>query len=182
MIDGVANLMAFPYGLLGTGAWRDERGMNTFDGGAPWYGVYQTADRQYMAVGAVEEPFYANLLLGLGLDASSLPRRTECPSWPLIRQTIATAFLRRTRAQWEQVFEALDACVTPMLSMREAPQHPHMMARGVFAVVNGVTQPVPAPRVVGGVHGGVDERNQPLEDVLLRWRSKGAGSQERSTE
>lgn len=145
MIGGVANLMAFPYGLLGTGAWRDERGMNTFDGGAPWYGVYQTADRQCMAVDAVEEPFYANLLLGLGLDASSLPRRTECPAWPLIRQAIATAFLSRTRAQWEQVFEALDACVTPVLSMREAPQHPHMMVRGVFAVVNGVTQPVPAP-------------------------------------
>jgi alpha-methylacyl-CoA racemase len=146
MVDGSALLTSFIYGMRATGAWQDNRGSNLLDGGAPFYDTYQTADGQYMAVGALEPQFYAALLDGLGLTAAGLPGQHDRAGWPAIRQAFAEKFAGRSRADWEQVFAGTDACVSPVLSLAEAPRHPHAVARSAFAVVNGITQPAPAPR------------------------------------
>jgi alpha-methylacyl-CoA racemase len=146
MIDGSALLTTMIYGLRASGRWRGERGTNLLDGGAPWYDTYQTADVKYMAVGALESQFYAELITGLGLADAGLPDRSDPASWPELRQRFATAFLRRTQAEWAEVFAGSDACVAPVLGPDEAAKHPHNTARGTFTEVGGVLQPGPAPR------------------------------------
>ncbi len=145
MVDGSALLTSFIYGLRAVGAWRDERGVNLLDGGAPFYDTYVTADGKYVAVGALEPQFYAALLTGLGL-AGKLPAQLDPANWPTLREKFAEIFATRTRDEWAQVFAGTDACVAPVLSPAEAPAHPHNAARGVFTEVGGVTQPSPAPR------------------------------------
>jgi alpha-methylacyl-CoA racemase len=146
MVDGSALLTSFVYGMRASGAWQDKRGSNLLDGGAPFYDTYATADGQYVAVGALEPQFYAALLRGLGLTGADLPEQHDRDGWPVLRQRFAAAFASRTRAEWEQVFTGTDACVAPVLTMAEAPAHPHAAARGAFAEIGGVTQPAPAPR------------------------------------
>jgi alpha-methylacyl-CoA racemase len=145
MVDGAAHLMTAFYGLVTAGAWQDERGVNLLDGGAPFYAVYRTADDRYMAVGALEPPFYADLLARLGLDPADNVQ-TDVATWPLLRERIADAFARRTQTEWTEEFEGSDACVAPVLAMREAAQHPHLAARGTFVEHRDVVQPGPAPR------------------------------------
>jgi alpha-methylacyl-CoA racemase len=146
MVDGSALLTSFVYGLRATGAWQDSRGVNLLDGGAPFYDTYLTADGEYMAVGALEPQFYAALLAGLGLTDADLPAQHDRVGWPVLRERFAATFAGRTRAEWEQVFAGTDACVSPVLSLAEAPAHPHARARESFVEVGGVTQPAPAPR------------------------------------
>jgi alpha-methylacyl-CoA racemase len=139
IVDGAASLTAMMHGMLAAGLWRDERGVNLLDGGVPWYDVYETSDGQYMAVGALEEKFFAEFTQLLGLTGAS---RSD----PELRSRIAAAFASRTRDEWTSVFSGSDACVAPVLGMTEAPSHPHLAARGTFVTVDGVTQPAPAPR------------------------------------
>ena len=146
MVDGASLLMSMCYGFLARGNWTEQRGTNLLDGGAPFYDVYQTSDGGHMAVGALEPQFYAELIRLLGLDGAGLPHQLDIDRWPEIRSALAQAFRTRTRDQWAEIFEGKDACVAPVLSMREAPQHPHNVARGTFAEVDGVIQPAPAPR------------------------------------
>ncbi|HTZ94451.1 MAG TPA: CaiB/BaiF CoA-transferase family protein [Streptosporangiaceae bacterium] len=146
MVDGSALLTSFVYGMLASGTWQDKRGTNLLDGGAPFYDTYATADGQYVAVGALEPQFYAALLRGLGLADADLPHQHDRDGWPVLRQRFAAAFASRSRAEWEQVFAGTDACVAPVLSMTEAPAHPHATARSAFVEIGGVTQPAPAPR------------------------------------
>ncbi|MGP7996231.1 MAG: CaiB/BaiF CoA transferase family protein [Streptosporangiaceae bacterium] len=146
MVDGAALLATFIHGLRAAGVWRDQRGSNLLDGGAPFYDTYQTADGKFVAVGALEAKFYAELLAGLGLDAADLPAQLDPAGWPVLRHRLATAFAERTRAEWLAVFDGSDACVAPVLSMADAPGHPHNVARGTFIEVGGVHQPAPAPR------------------------------------
>jgi alpha-methylacyl-CoA racemase len=146
MVDGSALLTSFVYGLRAAGSWQDTRGVNLLDGGAPFYDTYATADGEYMAVGALEPQFYAALLHGLGLTDAGLPGQHDRAGWPVLRQRFAATFSGRTRAEWEDVFAGTDACVSPVLSLAEAPAHPHARARDAFVEVNGVTQPAPAPR------------------------------------
>jgi len=146
IVDGASSLTGILHGLLASGRWTDERGVNFLDGGVPWYDTYQTADGEYMAVGALEPKFYAELLDRLGLDAAGLGDRADPATWPALRKAIADAFASRTRAQWAEVFAGSDACVAPVLSLTEAPDHPHLRARGTFVDVGGVRQPAPAPR------------------------------------
>jgi alpha-methylacyl-CoA racemase len=146
MVDGAIYLNGLMLGLLSQGAWRDERGANMLDGGAPWYDTYETSDGQWMAIGSIEGRFYTELLSKLGLDPARLPPQHDRSGWPQLRQAIAGAFASRTRAAWEQVFAASDACVTPVLSMREAARHPHNVARAAIVERDGVLQPAPAPR------------------------------------
>jgi alpha-methylacyl-CoA racemase len=146
MVDGSALLTSFVYGLLAAGIWQDKRGTNLLDGGAPFYDTYATADGQYMAVGALEPQFYEALLRGLGLTDAGLPGQHDRQRWPELRQRFTEIFSRRTRAEWEQVFAGTDACVSPVLSLAEASEHPHAAARNAFVSVDGVTQPAPAPR------------------------------------
>lgn len=139
IVDGVASLTAMTYGMLAAGAWRDERGVNLLDGGVPWYDVYATSDGEWMAVGALEPRFFAEFTRLLGLEGVS---RDD----PALRRQIAAAFAARTRAEWTSIFEGTDACVAPVLGLTEAPEHPHLTARGTFVDVDGIRQPAPAPR------------------------------------
>lgn len=147
MIDGAARQMGLAYERLGIGQWIDQRGTNLLDGGAPWYSVYQTQCGAYMAVGAIEPEFYKLFLLGLELDPNQLPNREDPDNWEPLRAIFAERFRSRTRAQWTDIFDPLDACVSPVLSLREAPLHPHNISRGLFTKTsNGAAQPGVAPR------------------------------------
>ncbi len=146
MVDGAALLATFIHGLRAAGGWQDERGSNLLDGGAPFYDTYQTADGKFVAVGALEPKFYAELLGRLGLDPAGLPGQYDRDGWPALRAALSARFAERTRDEWTAAFDGSDACVAPVLSMAEAPGHPHNAARGTFTEVAGVTQPAPAPR------------------------------------
>ncbi|WP_127127337.1 CaiB/BaiF CoA-transferase family protein [Georgenia sp. SYP-B2076] len=147
IVDGVAHLMASPYSLLAGGAWNDERGTNLVDSGAPFVDVYETADGRHVAVAALEAPFYAQLLRGLGLeDDEDLPGQWERARWPELRERFAAVIAARTRDEWWDVFRDTDACVAPVLSMAEAPRNEHLRARGVFVERDGHVEPAPAPR------------------------------------
>ncbi len=146
MVDGSALLASFIRGMYAAGLWQDERGVNLLDGGAPFYDTYETADGRHVAVGALEPQFYAALLDGLGLADAGLPAQYDRSGWPVLRERFAAAFRQRSRDEWAEVFAGTDACVAPVLSLGEAPGHPHNLARGTFTEVGGVTQAAPAPR------------------------------------
>jgi alpha-methylacyl-CoA racemase len=146
MVDGSASLTTMLHGLRHAGGWRDERGVNLLDSGAPFYEVYETAEGGFVAVGAIEPQFYAALLAGLGLDGRELPAQMDRDRWPETKARFAAIFLTRTRSEWEARFDGTDACVSPVLSPAEAAAHPHQRARGTFVEVAGVVQPAPAPR------------------------------------
>ncbi|MFC5661780.1 CaiB/BaiF CoA transferase family protein [Kitasatospora misakiensis] len=145
IVDGAAHLTAVLQGLLAGGRWQDRRGANLLDGGAPFYAVYPAADGGHLAVGALEPQFYAEFarLLELGPDA---PGQWETARWPELRALIAARFATRSRAAWEAVFAGSDACVEPVLTMRQAHAHEHLVSRATYVEVDGVTQPAPAPR------------------------------------
>ncbi|MEO5641389.1 MAG: CaiB/BaiF CoA-transferase family protein [Sphingomicrobium sp.] len=146
MSEGSGLLMTAFHELQAAGLWDDAREANLLDGAAPFYGVYRTADDRFMAVGPLEPQFYAELLekLGIGGDAD-FARRNDRATWPGLRTRLETIFATRTRDEWTQIFAEGDACVTPVLSMSEAPNHPHKRARHAYCDVAGVTQPAPAP-------------------------------------
>ncbi|HET8682908.1 MAG TPA: CaiB/BaiF CoA-transferase family protein [Micromonosporaceae bacterium] len=151
ILDGSALLATQLYALLHAGLWRDERGTNLLDGTAPHYGVYQTADGRHLAVGPLEPKFFAQfaaLLGGLdeGGDGAGPPGPYDVAQWPRLRKLVAERIATRTRDEWLAVFDGSDACVAPVLSLAEAPDHPHIAARGVFVDLDGVRQPAPAPR------------------------------------
>ncbi|WP_181781998.1 CaiB/BaiF CoA transferase family protein, partial [Pseudonocardia pini] len=146
IVDGASHLASAIWTLHGSGRWKGPRGTNRLDSGAPFYDVYATADGGHMAVGAIEPQFYALLLAGLGLDPADLPAQDDPAGWPELRETLATAFAARTRAEWTAVFEGTDACVAPVVTLSEAPRHPHLAARGTLAEHDGIVAPAPAPR------------------------------------
>jgi alpha-methylacyl-CoA racemase len=146
MVDGAALLTTQLHELLAAGLWTDRRAANLLDGAAPFYAVYETADGHHLAVGALEPRFYAELLDRVGLAAEDLPDQLDRDGWPVLRQRLAAAFRTRTREEWCRLLEGSDACVAPVLSLLEAPTHPHNQARATFVEVGGVTQPAPAPR------------------------------------
>jgi alpha-methylacyl-CoA racemase len=138
MVDGAALISALTWSLRAAGVWKDERGTNLLDTGAAFYDSYRCADGGWIAVGAIEPHFFAGLKETLGL--------TSGQNDPGLRDELAAAFARESREHWCRVFEGTDACVAPVLSLAEAPEHPHNVARGTFVVEGGVTQPAPAPR------------------------------------
>ncbi|WP_420121945.1 CaiB/BaiF CoA transferase family protein [Nakamurella sp.] len=146
MVDGVELLSQMLWSLRGTGWWGPERGTNLLDGGAPFYDVYACADGRFVAVGALEPPFYAALLEGLGLTGAGLPPQFDRAGWPALRAALTRAFAAADRAHWVATFEGTDACVTPVLTGAEAAAHPHLRARGTLVEVDGIVQAAPAPR------------------------------------
>jgi alpha-methylacyl-CoA racemase len=144
IVDGTAHLGMILHSLLAAGLWRDQRGVNLLDTGAPFYDVYETADARHVAVGALEPQFYADLVARLGL--ADLPDQFDVARWPELRTRLAAAFRERTRDEWTALFDGTDACVAPVLSLTGAPSDPHLSARGTFITVGGVPQPAPAPR------------------------------------
>lgn len=147
MVDGAAQLMWLFHGLHAMGMWNaEERGVNLLDGGAHFYNTYETADGKYICVGAIEPQFYGSLLELAGIDADSFPPQMDQAGWPVSTQKLAEIFRSRTRDEWCQLLEGSDACFAPVLSLAEAPQHPHNVARGSYIEVDGFIQPAPAPR------------------------------------
>lgn len=172
MVDGAALLTTMFHVLRAAGMWRDERGSNLLDGGAPYYDVYETSDGRHVAVGALEPEFYARLVETVGLDPADLPPRDDPASWPRLRERLAGVFRQRTRDEWVRRFEDVDACVAPVLSLGEAPSHPHHAARGTFVDVGGVVQPAPAPRfsrTPAGVPAPPPRLGEGAADALTDW-------------
>lgn len=146
MVDGAASLMSAFYGMYAAGVWHDERGVNLLDSGAPFYDTYQTKDAKWIALGSLEAEFYRALLDKLGIADVDADARFDRGRWPNVREKIAAVIRTRTRDEWDRLLLGTDACYAPVLSLSEAPQHPHNVARNVFVDVEGVTQPAPAPR------------------------------------
>ncbi|MGW9593128.1 CaiB/BaiF CoA transferase family protein [Streptomyces chartreusis] len=171
IVDGTSHLSAMIHGMLAAGGWQDRRGANLLDGGCPYYGTYETADGQYMAVGALEPQFYDEFLRLLGVEDFASARK-DFSRWGELRDAVAARFKSRTRDEWTAVFEGSDACVAPVLSLREAPRHPHLAARGTFTDHGGITQPAPAPRFSAtptAVRTGPAQPGADTADVARDW-------------
>jgi alpha-methylacyl-CoA racemase len=150
IVDGVSSLAQSIWAMFAVGGWTDGRASNLIDGGAPFYDTYACADGRYLAVGALEPQFYERFVGGLGLDLSALPAQYDKAGWPQLREEFSSRIRTRTREQWISVFDVIgDTCVTPVLSLAEAPAHPHIRARGALREYDGVIQAGAAPRLSG---------------------------------
>lgn len=145
MVDGTASLMTQPHGTFAAGMMTNERGTNVTDSGAPFYDAYECSDGKWLSIGAVETKFYRELLGLLQLE-SLLPDQWKRETWPAAKEQIAAKIRTRTRDEWAAVFDGTETCVAPVLTLDEAPRHPHLRSRGTYVEVDGVTQPAPAPR------------------------------------
>lgn len=146
MVDGAVSLMTLFYGLHGAGMWNDERGDNLLDGAAPFYRPYRTKDGRYVFVGAIEPQFFAVLLQKTGVDDIDPADQLDRSKWPEHIGAFDAAFASKAQQEWVALFEDTDGCVSPVLSLSEAPDHPHNLARNAFVEIDGVVQPAPAPR------------------------------------
>jgi alpha-methylacyl-CoA racemase len=188
MVDGSALLMAMMWGLRSLGAFDEaHRGTNVLDSGAPFYDTYECADGGYIAVGALEPQFYAELLTACGLDDAGLPKQMDRAGWPALRARFTELFRSKPRDEWCALLEARDACFAPVLTMSEAAEHPHIRARQTVVEFDGVLQPAPAPRFSRTPSGvskppsppgadtvsGLVEWGVP-EDVVSKLRASGA--------
>jgi alpha-methylacyl-CoA racemase len=172
MSDGSASLMAYFYGFRAEGVWLDERRKNRLDGGAHFYDTYQCKDGGWVSIGSIEPQFYALLLEKTGITDPLFKDQMNRANWPLLREKLAEVIATKTRNEWCAIMEGTDVCFAPILSLDEAPRHPHNVARETFVTVDGVVQPAPAPRfsatpgaVQWAPHGiGVDN-----ETALADW-------------
>ena len=146
MVDGASLLMAMFHGRRLNGTWRDERGTNYIDSGAPYYDVYETKDHKYVAVGAIEAKFHRELFTRLGLNLDEIPSPLTRADWPGLRVRLEALFRSRTRDDWTALLQGTDSCYAPVLALGEVADDPHHRARGSFVNVDGVVQPAPAPR------------------------------------
>ena len=147
MTDGSALLMNGLYAGMQSGGWKAERGSNMLDGGAHFYGSYETSDGKHVSIGSIEPQFYALLLEKLGLtNDSTMPKQMSRADWPRLQERFATIFRGKTRAEWDAIMLGSDICYAPILPFADAVQHPHNVERGTFVAVNGITQAAPAPR------------------------------------
>ena len=172
MVDGAASLMTMFYGLKAMGLWTARRGENLLDSGAHFYDVYETADGKYISVGAIETKFYAELLRRVGLEGKEFPDQMDRAKWPEMREILRSTFKKKTRDEWCAILEGSDACFGPVLSMEEAPGHPHNQVRGTFVEVEGIIQPAPAPRfsrTKAEIQGPPPEVGQHTDEVLVEW-------------
>jgi len=146
MVDGAAVLAAMFHGFTASGIWTEERGTNLLDTGAHFYDVYETADARFVSIGSIEPQFYAELLRLTGLEGEDLPHQMDRSQWAALKERLAAVFRTKTRDEWCSIMEGTDVCFAPVLSLSEAPAHPHNQARRTFVEVGGVVQPAPAPR------------------------------------
>ena len=172
MVDGAAVLMTIFHGARLSGWWKDERGTNMLDTGAHFYDVFETADGNFVSIGSIEPQFYAELLEKLGLSGEDLPRQMDRSAWPAMKQRLEGIFRTKTRDEWCEILEGSDVCFAPVLSMAEAPEHPHNRARGTFVEVAGALQPGPAPRfgrTPGAISRPPPHPGQHTDEALGEW-------------
>ena len=170
MTDGTAVLTSMFHGLAAAGMWAEPRGANLLDGSKPFYRCYACADGRFVAVGALEPQFFAQLVAGLGLEGEGFAQY-DPSGWPRMETAFAQTFLTKSRDEWEAVFAGSDACVSPVLSFAEAPAHPHNAARGTYISRGGVNQPAPAPRFLGHTRNSApdDAGEEAFDEILSRW-------------
>ena len=172
MVEGASLLGTMFSGMLAAGAWREERGSNILDTGAPWYDVYETKDGKHVSIGAIEPKFYEELIQRLELEKEDLPGQNDRKGWPRLKELFSARFRSKTRDQWCAVFEGSDACFAPVLSFSEARSHAHNTARASFVTVGKVVQPAPAPRfsrTAPAVRRAPPERGEGGKQALLDW-------------
>jgi alpha-methylacyl-CoA racemase len=172
MVDGAACLMMMFHSFRAMGVWEDERGVNLLDTGAPFYEVYETKDAKFVSIGSIEPQFYAQLLKYTGLEGEELPWQMDREGWPAMSERLTTIFKEKTRAEWCEIMEGTDVCFAPVLSLAEAPLHPHMVHRKTFIEREGVVQPAPAPRfsrTPGEVQMPPAHVGQHTDEVLTEW-------------
>jgi alpha-methylacyl-CoA racemase len=173
MIDGAALLMTMFHSFTAMGGWKDERGTNLLDTGSHFYDVYETSDGKYVSIGAIEPQFYALLLEHSGLGKGrELPHQMDQSHWPALKQDISEIFKQKTRDEWCEIMEGTDICFAPVLSIKEAPAHPHNTSRDTFTVRDGVTQPAPAPRfsrTVAEIERSPAYPGQHTAEILTDW-------------
>lgn len=172
MTDGTASLTAAFHGLKAVGRWTDQRESNYLDGGAHYYGAYTCSDEKFISIGSIEPQFYALLLEKSGISDPAFKAQNNQSDWPALHQKLVDIFKTKTRDQWCAIMEGTDVCFAPVLSMNEAPQHPHNKARKTFVEVNGVTQPAPAPRfsrTQGEIQGPAAKVGEHNEEILQGW-------------
>jgi alpha-methylacyl-CoA racemase len=165
MVDGAALLTTSLHGLRNIGLWSRGRGENMLDGGAPFYDTYETLDGKHVAVGAIEERFWADLVTVLGIAPEEVAGRLDPARWPEVRVTLAEVIATKTRDEWEKLAEGTDACLTPVLTPVEARDHPHNLARRTFVSVDGHPQPAPAPRFDRTPPGDPRAPHEPRSDT-----------------
>lgn len=186
MCDGIVSLMSLFHSFAARGEWDDDkRGSNLLDGGAHFYTTYECADGRFIAVGALEPQFYEELCRLVGLDDPDFAEQGNRALWPELKRKAQVVFQRRTRQQWCDLLDHADACFAPVLTMAEAAQHPHLLARGSFVEIDGVVQAAPAPRfsrTPAAIQGLPPQRLTEAADVLREWSQDGnaAPSQERT--
>ena len=146
MCDGAASLMSMFFDLTALGRWKEQREANMLDGGAHFYGVYECKGGGFVSIGSIEPQFYALLRERAGLAGKEYDAQWEAKDWPGLRDKLTAVFKTKTREEWCKIMEGSDVCFAPVLTMSEATQHPHMVARGVFVENDGYKQPAPAPR------------------------------------
>ncbi len=146
MVDGASVLMQMMYGMKAMGVWKDERGTNLLDTGAHFYEVYETKDGKHVSIGSIEPQFYAELVEKTGLEGEDLPAQMDQSQWSKLQERLAAIFKSKTRDEWCEIMEGSDVCFAPVLSMGEAPEHPHNVDRKTFLDHGGVVQAAPAPR------------------------------------
>jgi len=170
MVDGANVLGQMMWAFRGTGFWKDERASNLLDTGAPFYEVYETSDGKYMAVGAIEPQFYAELLKGLGLENDpDLPQQLDAPRWDDIKERFTEVFKTKTRDEWTAIFDGTDACTTPILDFIEAPNDAHMKARQNLIEIDSVMQAAVAPRFSRTVPDVPNAPSREAVDVADVW-------------
>jgi alpha-methylacyl-CoA racemase len=172
MVDGASLLMAFIHGFSSIGAWSDERGTNLLDTGAHFYDTYETKDGGFVSIGSIEPQFYAELLEKSGLAGQELPAQMDKSQWPAMRERLTAIFKEKTRAEWCELMEGSDVCFAPVLTMGEATEHPHNVARKAFVEVAGVKQPGPAPRfsrTPGEIQRPPPHTGQHTDEALTDW-------------
>ena len=178
MTDGSASLMTMFYGMLASGNWNDHRGSNPVDGGSHFYTVYETKDAKHVSIGSIEAKFYAELLQLTGLDEETLPEQFDADNWETMREKLTVIFKSKTRDEWVAIMEGSDVCFAPVLSLSEAPEHPHNQSRDTFVEVDGIVQPAPAPRfsrTEATIQSPPPSPGQHTDEALADW---GFGSDE----
>jgi len=146
MVEGSAALMAMIYSFASGGGHSEERGTNMLDGGTHFYDTYETKDGKYISLGSIEPQFYALLIEKAGLDPQKFAPQMDRNKWPELKEELTRVFKTKSRDEWCAIMEGSDVCFAPVLSFREAPSHPHNVARNSFVEINGVMQPAPCPK------------------------------------
>jgi len=172
MIDGITSLLASYYGSSAAGQWVHQRESNVLDGGAPFYGLYETADGRYISIAAIEPKFFSALCDGLEIDLSDMPEQYDREGWPEMRRQFETVFATKTAAEWDSIMKDREACFGQVLSFEEARHHPHMKSRSVVVESDGVPQPAPAPRfsrTPSAIQGSPSPDGADTDAILNAW-------------